>query len=1289
MKLLKTSKIREGNLSSFLPPWRAIILAAAAAGATMLQAEVDIENYYFRYDFSSGAKVFYGSDAVKTDPLKDKKSAADMIAVGVFGPDGANTAVHPMKDPNADYDPWSTIGSNQAFTLFNNDWTCAMSVRPGATENGVIFSIGRKNTASRKNISICASSDPARLIIDQNKNVSGTQSLHSQIVLDNNVDVSKGFHTVVAVYKKPVSGNAGMLDFYVDGVYQKSLTTLDYEFGGAFAFCTTISGLTSGEVGTSDDFDVAFRDLRFYSSAFTSTDARRYAALYPAADSGKLRECAYVRAYGANAVDTGYSVTPQTRIGIDCQFTEVVNAARMFGAGEYDHESLGCAFYIQSQGNFAHIFNDGYDYTESSLGNKNTATTRRVKAVLDRPVGYSYLWKDGAKTTDNQTGNATLESAITLPLFAEKSTTVTQNFSKAMIYSLDIQEDESLVHFFAPHYDETLGACFKDIVTGEMKGESMESPTTALTYNDGFGSSADYRYENGTLYAKVYIDSADAQKGTVAVSAGGATLTPEADGGYWVAYNMTLTLAATPESGYAFAGWAGDVNAIQSGTTASAAMTILIDRATQFEARFAPAPDAEIFHTRAVGPFAKRAQDFDTGDYVQTGLVLHYDGKRNVGTDAAHDPDATMWKNLGSLGSANDATLKTLGSNIPSGANAGSWGADGYNFGGKNYFAIPAATLGGAVTVQIAADYDNSKQLVVYPAFFGQTSSNNDNFMVYFNRNWGNDTDNCKLRFKMFNEGQHGAKSVWSGPFATAIYDTACDASEGVSVGNGDVPDWQTRNVSGSNPSYTYAIGATKNTDRNRKDRMLVGTVKSIRVYTQVLDDEALIWNRFVDDVRYNDGSVDVDLVVTEDVQGREGVEGAGEYMVNGSHTFTATNLTDGVFAWSPAGYALEKWDGSKWVFDSYGQGSSYAYTNCTANGRMRLTWIWKQTGRVRKYDAGDYIQYNIPSTFLAHFDGIKNAGANAAHEISPVEWVNLAGGFNLATNKAPAFSQDAWVADRASYFTSASDDVKNALAAKSFTLEMMISNPGGQAKDSYEYWAYFGNGSKNRQLVVDLREPNSKNPLVQGVQYRESGWNDRSKVTAGSTTEWNKRQYVAVVCDSAAATTYCDGANQIHRNTGGTLSPSQTGISFGASFDGAWPLYAGSEICAIRMTAGALESWQLEYNNAIDQVRFNGNVTIVNGAVGETGEVGSSSATDGVYDVASGTWTVTAADVRAGGRTYKPHLTVETLTDGKWVRTAKLWTDSYTVDKSALDGNRIKLTWTWAIPPGFIITIK
>ena len=31
---------------------------------------------------------------------------------------------------------------------------------------------------------------------------------------------------------------------------------------------------------------------------------------------------------------------------------------------------------------------------------------------------------------------------------------------------------------------------------------------------------------------------------------------------------------------------------------------------------------------------------WDVGDYVQDGLVMHYDGIRNVGADQPHDPSA-------------------------------------------------------------------------------------------------------------------------------------------------------------------------------------------------------------------------------------------------------------------------------------------------------------------------------------------------------------------------------------------------------------------------------------------------------------------------------------------------------------------------------------------------------------------------------------------------------------------------------------------------------------------------
>jgi len=41
---------------------------------------------------------------------------------------------------------------------------------------------------------------------------------------------------------------------------------------------------------------------------------------------------------------------------------------------------------------------------------------------------------------------------------------------------------------------------------------------------------------------------------------------------------------------------------------------------------------------------------YDVGDYVRDGLVLNYDGIRNAGPNAAHDPNATTWVNLGSWG---------------------------------------------------------------------------------------------------------------------------------------------------------------------------------------------------------------------------------------------------------------------------------------------------------------------------------------------------------------------------------------------------------------------------------------------------------------------------------------------------------------------------------------------------------------------------------------------------------------------------------------------------------------
>ena len=62
------------------------------------------------------------------------------------------------------------------------------------------------------------------------------------------------------------------------------------------------------------------------------------------------------------------------------------------------------------------------------------------------------------------------------------------------------------------------------------------------------------------------------------------------------------------------------------------------------------------------------------------------------------------------------------------------------------------------------------------------------------------------------------------------------------------------------------------------------------------------------------------------------------------------------------------------------------------------------------------------------------------------------------------------------------------------------------------------------------------------------------------------------------------------------------------------------------------------------------------------------------------------------GGYTYQPKLLVETYnaTTGEWEETTAKpqWAESYTVDKSTLGSNRVRLTWTWERKNGLIIFI-
>ena len=327
---------------------------------------------------------------------------------------------------------------------------------------------------------------------------------------------------------------------------------------------------------------------------------------------------------------------------------------------------------------------------------------------------------------------------------------------------------------------------------------------------------------------------------------------------------------------------------------------------------------------------------YDVGDYVQDGLVLHFDGIRNVGVGIAHDPSATIWANLGSLGSAYDATKKALTSSVPSGAREGEWSDVGYSFKGMEYFALGSAVaLGNEVTVQCIVDYDGMNQFGNWPMLFGATSANADDFAFY----------GCKgsstLCFKLFRKASHDLNS-WTPPYATAVYD---DSNNRVSLGGSASPVWRnpSTGVTGDLSEMTYAIGAAQNSDANKAMRIFAGTNCSVRVYTNVLSEAQFALNRRIDEMRFF-GKGDVVVVNAQTIEGATAMSSLpdGEYNIETEGwTFTARDIAANREFYRPV-LSVEMLVDGEWVQMSQEQTYSYSVT-VPISQRIRLTWSWKR----------------------------------------------------------------------------------------------------------------------------------------------------------------------------------------------------------------------------------------------------------------------------------------------------------------------------------------------------------
>ncbi len=595
-KLLKVVRDAFGCVRIGKTALVAAVLCVATVPSPSLAT--DLEGFYLRHDFSSGAReTSYGPNSSAT---KDIGSAT---ATAVYGPDGADTAVHPG-------DAWNDIfGSNNASSLVNSDWSVAASVRCARVEGGVVFSLGRMN-GNLKEVVLCSSSTNGKLYLKVLKRNGSSRTVESSTEATV-ADTQDGYHAVVLIYKATATGQ-GTFTLYFDGAQVATVeATSSTPFGNGFQYSTLLSTTPSdypnlGCANVSGNTALAFQDMRIFTSALTAEDVAAYVALYPTtlpAFTENLDQYAYVQSYGANAIDTGYLAKTDTVFAVDFEYTDVsTKQDRIFGCySSYNktsgvsNDGLTSGLYINGSGQFAFAKFSTYASGGTWMtfaGQPVGDTKRRVFSTKDVSVsettGTLSLYdrsdaKSGMTTADHGTG-----AINPIYLFANNSKNGDANYnSNAKIYSFGASEGTVDPAIFLAPAEENGAAGFRDIVSGAFYGDIVDSPSQALTYQSGIGQASDYRYRSGKFYARIYAVSADASQGLVKFEGGEAAGT----NAQFTARGRTAKISAVlPSGGTPIVEWSGDTWAITDGTIYDSTITVKSDTAIRLVATVSEAP---------------------------------------------------------------------------------------------------------------------------------------------------------------------------------------------------------------------------------------------------------------------------------------------------------------------------------------------------------------------------------------------------------------------------------------------------------------------------------------------------------------------------------------------------------------------------------------------------------------------------------------------------------------------------------------------------------------------------
>ena len=407
---------------------------------------------------------------------------------------------------------------------------------------------------------------------------------------------------------------------------------------------------------------------------------------------------------------------------------------------------------------------------------------------------------------------------------------------------------------------------------------------------------------------------------------------------------------------------------------------------------------------------------FDVGDYVQDGLVVNYDGIRNAGPNAAHDPNALTWVNCANPGTY-DMTRYSLNvapgvTNWVVGAAKGSWTDNGFVFTTNALFHESASfTIPTKYTIQTLVDAKASKQTPLEP---GASNAGSIGYVMcpYRAGGWGTcslglrrdnfNYDSTKLQYSFYlvSSATGGRPAFGSSYDITFSYATAIvNEGDGV-LFSGTVAPWSATSTAEGHRSsttttpaaYTFSNGFSIGGHYDNVKEHFFGTIKNYRFYDRCLNDAEVLWNRVVDDARYFGRSREITVIPATNVVEATTIPGARDYhyaLDSEGFTFTAPvqKTVDGK-RYVLGGYTLETWNGSAWGSPVPHDGETSCALSDTA-ALVRLTWQYVAAlgeGKLAVYGVSDYVQDGL----VWNYDGIRNVGADAPHDPNAKKWVNL-----------------------------------------------------------------------------------------------------------------------------------------------------------------------------------------------------------------------------------------------------------------------------------------------------------